>query len=334
MKILITGATGFIGRHVVKSLIEKLNISQDSAKASPMDSQFLQLVIVTRNQKQARQILMNSESTQLADIGKVEFQFIEKDLNHEALSSNDFKGVSTIIHLLGESIDGRWTEIKKSKIMNSRTQSAMNLLINLPESIETILLTSAVGFYGDRSNELLNEDSSAGKGFLAETCIQVENIFQTYQSNNPKLRLCILRLGVVLSKSGGALKKMLPLFANNLGANLGHGQQWMSWISLQDVVKVILQAIGDQQFYGIINLVHSQTIQNQDFTKKLCRELHTLQWPSVPQFLLKLLMGEMSDLVLVSQKVDCVRLKKMNYQFLFSSLEEFFKLEFSKSKSN
>ena len=126
---------------------------------------------------------------------------------------------------------------------------------------------------------------------------------------------------------------MLPLFANNLGANLGKGLQWMSWISLQDVVKVILQAIDDQRFHGIINLVHSQTIQNKDFTKSLCKELHTLQWPSVPQFLLKLLMGEMSNLVLGSQKVDCVRLKKMNYQFLYSSLEEFFMLEFSKSKN-
>lgn len=296
MKILMTGGTGLIGQEIGKKLVALGH----------------EVAVVTRNQKTAKQSL-SFKST-----------FIECDLNINALSPSDFNGIDAIVNLLGESVDGRWTEKKKKLIYDSRVNTAKNLLKNCPESVKAVVTASAQGIYGNRADEEINETSFIGTGFLADVCKDWEREF----SEQVKSRLVIFRIGLVLSRKGGALKKLVNLFRKNLGANLASGQQWMSWISLEDLSDLFVKAIVDSQMLGVYNAVNSSPVRNAEFTKTLCSELDVLQLPNVPSFVLKIVLGEMSELVLSSAKIKPQKLlQEFNYQFKHNDLEKFFKEE-------
>jgi uncharacterized protein len=296
MKILMTGGTGLIGQEVGKKLVALGH----------------EVTVVTRDKKTARQNLSFKAT------------LLECDLNTKALSSADFNGIDVIVNLLGETVDGRWTAQKKKLIYESRINSAQNLLKNCPETVKTVVTASAQGIYGDRKNEEVNESSFIGSGFLADVCKDWEREF----SQNVKSRLVILRIGLVLSRKGGALKKLVNLFLNNLGANLANGEQWMSWISLEDLSDLFVKACTDNQMQGIYNAVNDSPVTNAEFTKTLCEELNVMQLPSVPSFVLKGVLGEMSELVLSSAKIKPARLiQELKYSFKHTSLEEFFKEE-------
>ncbi|MGZ3726727.1 MAG: TIGR01777 family oxidoreductase [Pseudobdellovibrio sp.] len=283
MNILMTGGTGFIGRELGFLLVNSGH----------------KLKIVTRNAASAKEKLTFNCET------------IERDLNSEPLIASDFADIDAIINLAGETIDGRWTTQKKTHILESRKQSAKNLLLNCPEAVKTIVTVSAQGYYGDRGQEDLDENSKKGEGFLAEVCEAWEKPFLEIQNK----RVVILRLGLVLSKKGGALRKMLPIFQNNLGAQFGDGEQWMSFISLKDLVRLFADAVEDKAFRGIYNAVNNHPIQNKDFTKILADTLGVWQMPAVPKFVLKILLGEMSELILSSLKLYSFRIKQTEFEF-------------------
>lgn len=302
MKILMTGATGLIG----SELGQKLNEMGHT------------ILVVTRSKNKALENL------------PFYAEIIEWDLNTTPLKPDYFNDVDVIINLAGDNIDGRWTEKKKKQILDSRTQTAMNLLINCPGTVKTIITASAQGYYGERGSEELNEASPAGTGFLAEVCKQWEAIFTQHQSKYPEQRIVILRLGMVLSKKGGALRKLISIFQRNIGAVLGSGKQWMSYISLTDLTRLIVEAVKNSQYRGVINVSNNAPITNKEFSRALADRLEVVLLPRVPAFFLKLILGEMSELVLTSTKVIPAKLNNLGFKFedqnIFSLLEHELKL--------
>ena len=292
----MTGATGLVG----SSLGEKLTDLGHS------------IVVVTRNSVKAREQLTFS-----ADI-------IICDLNNIPLSPENFNGIDAIVNLVGESIDGRWSRKKKNEILNSRVSSSKNLLKNCPSSVKTIITASAQGIYGDRGNEELNEQSKEGEGFLSDVCRDWEAEFKNRQQ-----RVVILRLGIVLTKKGGMLKKISALFQKNLGAILGTGNQWMSYISLNDLVNVFTNALTNEKYTGVINAANNNPVTNAVFTNALSKQLNVRQLPRVPSFVLKIVLGEMSHLVLDSTRVNPQRLNELGFHFNDNNLDKILTEELS-----
>jgi uncharacterized protein len=295
-KILITGATGNLGRKVG---FELSKLGHD-------------IIVVSRSEKSARE--------------KLSFpaQIICKNLNAEALTAQDFIGIDSVIHLMGETIDGRWAESKKSEILNSRIQSSKNLLLNMPDSVQTVISASAQGFYADAKDQFLSEDSPKGQGFLNDVCDQWEAPFR-----NLKQRAVQVRIGIILDPQSGALKKMIPLFQKNLGASLASGQQYMSWISIHDMTNVILHALENENLSGPVNCSALNAVTNSEFTKYLCDALDVLKLPNVPVFILKLLFGEMSVILTGSIRMNPKKLLDSGFKFKYTDLRTYFEAEIS-----
>ncbi len=297
MKILITGATGFIGQELGKALVRKGH----------------EIFAVSRSQKSAELHL-----TYPAHI-------IEGDLNKTPLDSAKLKDIEVAIHLAGENVgSSRWTNERKEKIRNSRTQTTANLLQSLPKTLQTLVSASATGVYGNRGDEVLTEDSSHGAGFLAQVCQDWEKTTQEDLKKFPNTRHVTLRSGVVFGSFGGAFTKMLTPFRFNLGGVLGDGEQWMSWIHLDDMVALYVKAIEDSKMHGIYNAVAPEPVTNKQFTMTLVTALDVHQGPPVPKMALKLLFGEMSSAILDSQKVKSERLQNFKFQYptLQAALDE------------
>ena len=244
---------------------------------------------------------------------------VECDLNTTPLPAESFFGVNAVINLTGESIDGRWTSAKKKKIRDSRVLSARHLLANCPANLSTIITASAQGIYGDRGDETLTELSPTGKGFLAEVCLAWEAEFR-----NQSQRVVILRFGMVLGKGGGALQKLIPLFKKNLGAPLGKGNQWVSYVSLMDLVAVIGEALINPAYIGVINVANNNPVTSAEFSKTLCKSLKVWCLPHVPAAVLRIMLGEMSELVLSSVRLKPEKLNKLGFKFQYESLEKIF----------
>ncbi len=294
MKILITGATGFIGRELGKELVRRGH----------------QIVALSRNAEKAKL--------------KLPFpcQVIEGDLTEKAIDSSQFSQVEAVIHLAGENVgDGRWSEERKKEILDSRVKFTENLLLSLPSSLQIFLGASATGFYGSRGEEQLSESSSAGQGFLADVCIKWEAATLKCGEKFPNARLAILRTGVVLGPFGGALMKMLAPFQMGVGGVLGSGKQWMSWIHLQDLVSLYVFALENKQVSGIFNATAPEPVQNKQFTKILADNLEQSPGPQVPAFAVQLLFGEMGSVVLNSQRVLAKKIENLGFRFQFAGIE-------------
>jgi uncharacterized protein (TIGR01777 family) len=183
-----------------------------------------------------------------------------------------------------------------------------------------MISASAVGYYGDRKDEELTEESSSGSGFLAEICKEWEKVFQDKQGEFPQTRFVQVRIGVVLSKTGGALEKMKMPFKLGLGGALGSGQQWMSWIHLEDLVNLFIHLLDREDLRGPVNAVSPNPVKNIDFSSVLAARFGKSLGPRVPEMALKLLLGEMSQVVLSSTKVLPRRLLHSGFQFKYSDL--------------
>jgi uncharacterized protein len=233
-------------------------------------------------------------------------------------------GFDAVIHLAGESIFGRWTARKKQNILHSRVEGTRNLaqaLAQAEEKPNVFVCGSAIGYYGDRDEELLREESAPGAGFLAEVCQQWEEA--TTPAVQADIRTAHLRTGIVLSAQGGALGAMLLPFKLGLGGRVGDGKQWMSWIHVQDLVGAIHHILKNDLLQGPVNMVAPRPVRNEEFTKTLAGVLSRPAIFPMPTFAVKAVFGEMGeDLLLASQKVEAGKLISSGYPFRYRELKE------------
>ena len=290
--ILITGSSGLIGTKLIRSLQDK--------------GYFVS--VLSRNPEK------------LKAVKAFKWNIEEQTIDHEAL-----KDVDTIIHLAGAGIaDERWTKSRKQLIIDSRVLSTKLLYKAIEETkapIKTIISASAVGFYGDRADEILNENSANGTGFLAECCQQWERAVD--EGLKFGVRLVKFRIGLVLSKQGGALAKLETPVSFFLGAPLGSGKQWMPWIHVTDLLAVFEKAIENSKLDGTYNACSPIPVTNLEFTKILAKTLFRPVWPiKVPEFILKAVLGEMSEVVLISNHTTSQKLINSGFKFRYAGLDE------------
>ncbi len=234
------------------------------------------------------------------------------------------RGHDAVVHLAGESIGaGRWTAKKKGRIRESRVRGTRLLaesLARLPQPPKVLLCASAVGFYGDRGDEILTEQSARGRGFLADVCQDWEAV--TRSALAAGIRVVRLRFGMILAASGGALARIAPIFHLGLGGRLGGGQQWMSWIALHDAVGAIVHALQTSSLSGAVNAVSPNPVRNAEFTTLLGKALRRPAVFAVPRFAARLLLGEMAEeLLLSSARVVPEMLTRSGYVFSYPHLE-------------
>lgn len=241
----------------------------------------------------------------------------------QPISPETVSGFDAVIHLAGESIIGRWTAVKKEKIRESRIAGTSNLaeaLANANVKPRVFISSSAIGYYGDRGDEILKEESPAGTGFLPEVCREWE--VATEAAAKAGIRTVQIRTGIVLSTAGGALAKMLTPFKLGLGGIVGSGRQWMSWIDVRDMVGAIQHIVKTDQLRGPVNLVAPTPVRNAEFTKTLASVLSRPAFFPMPAFVVKLLFGEMGETVLLgSQRVEPRQLVASGYPFQFRDLQ-------------
>ena len=212
------------------------------------------------------------------------------------------EGLSAVIHLSGANVSAhRWTVAYKREILQSRVQTTrtlVDLLHRLEKPPRTFLCASAIGIYGSRGDEILSESSPAGQGFLAETCREWET--EASRAAQAGMRVVNLRFGVVLSPEGGALRQLLPIFRSGFAGRLGTGRQWMSWITMDDLVRAVAYILQTESIRGPVNLVAPIPVTNAEFTRALAHELRRPAALPVPRFAVRLVFGDMADEALLS----------------------------------
>jgi uncharacterized protein len=289
MKLLISGSHGLVGQALVKSL----------------EADGHEIFRLVRHAP-------NSDSE------------IEWSPDRYSIALARLEGFDAVVHLAGESIaSGRWNEEKKRKIRESRvkgTKLLSDALANLARQPKTLISASAIGYYGNRDDEVLTETSAPGDDFLASVCVEWENA--TAHAAEKGIRVVNTRFGIILDSKGGALAKMLTPFRMGVGGKIGSGKQWMSWIALDDVVGAIEHALASQTMKGPVNFVTPNPVRNAEFTKTLGRVLSRPTILPIPAFGARLVFGEMADaLLLSSQRVEPEQLDTAAYQFRHAQLE-------------
>jgi len=289
VRILISGASGLIGR----ALTDRLRSAGDSVQ------------ILVRRKPQA---------------AKDEIWW---DIDAGVLDSARLSGLDAVVHLAGKPIASRWTEETKQSIRDSRvrgTKKLAELVAQLPQKPKVFISASAVGFYGSRADESLDEDSPAGAGFLADVCCEWEAA--SWAARDAGIRTVQLRTGIVLSGAGGMLARVLPHFRMGAGGIVGTGQQWLSWISLADALAAIEHVIATAGLVGPVNLTAPQPVPNLEFSRTLARLLGRPTLVPLPAFAVKVLFGEMGEELLLSgQKVIPKRLTDSGFSFAHPDLD-------------
>ncbi len=295
MKVLVTGATGFVGKRVVEQLLAGGD----------------EVVVLTRNIAKAA-LSLGSECK----------YFLWSDTS-VAPGPEVFEGVDGIINLMGEGIaDKRWDDDQKKKIYDSRiigTKKLIEGFRSLDKKPAVLISTSAVGIYGNRGQEEIQEDSSLGSDFLATVCKDWE--LEANRAKEYKLRVAIIRTGVVIGRNGGALKKMLPIFKLGAGGPVGSGTQFMSWIHVDDLALMYVEALRNPSIQGVLNGTAPYPTTSKEFAKVLGRVLKRPAFAPAPAFALKLAFGEMSQVLLEGQKVLPLRFKENKFRFRYPTLE-------------
>jgi uncharacterized protein len=294
MKVIVTGSTGLVGRALVRSLLADGNS-------------------VTR--------LVRGGAQTFSAPGT---RAVRWEPDEGVIDAKELEGHDAAVHLAGEPIaEGRWTQERKRRILESRVKGTRLLaetLARLEEKPKVLVSASAIGFYGDRGDEVLREESASGEDFLSEVCREWEKA--TLAASQAGIRVVHLRIGIVLSAEGGALAKMLAPFKLGVGGRVGSGRQYMSWITLDDLVGVIRRALADESLRGPVNAVAPNAVTNEEFTKALGRVLGRPTFLHVPAFAARLAFGEMADaLLLSSARVEPARLKEAGYEFSQTEIE-------------
>jgi len=247
-------------------------------------------------------------------LGK-QLQNLETDLDSETL-----EGCYGVVNLAGESINSRWTAARKERILNSRIKTTAGLvkaMTHLKNRPKVFISASAVGYYGPRGDEELSETAPAGTDFLATVCSRWEE--EALRAQDLGVRVVLLRLGVVLALGGGALQQMLLPYRLFAGGPVGSGRQWFSWIHLEDLMKVIQYALNNNTLEGPVNATVPQPVTNQEFSRILGEVLHRPSWLPVPAFMMRLVFGEMADMLLNGQRVIPEKLVRSGFEFKYLS---------------
>lgn len=255
---------------------------------------------------------------------RIDEQAIFWDPSRGLLKADYVDGFDAVVHLAGEGIaSGRWTKSKKARIRDSRVKGTRLLcegLARVKNPPRTFICASAIGYYGNRGDQLLREDSSPGEGFLAEVCKEWEA--QSAPLRDRGTRIIFLRFGLILSPKGGALGKMLPPFKMGFGGVMGSGNQYMSWIALDDAVAAIVHVLMNHSIRGPVNVVSPNPVRNYDFTRALGEALSAPTILPMPGVLARIIFGEMAkDLLLSSQRVEPTQLQKSGFQFGYPTLD-------------
>jgi len=294
MKIFITGGTGFVGSHLTRQLT----------------GQGHEVTLLTRSIKPGRSLPQGAS-------------FLKGDPTRPGPWQQQAPEHDVFINLAGASIFSRWTAEHKKAMRDSRLLTTRNLVeaISSGEKGERVLIsTSAIGYYGFHGDEELNEEDPPGNDFLAVLCRDWEA--EALKAEAFGVRVVRCRFGIVLGDKGGALDRMIPLFNKGLGSPLGSGRQWFSWIHQQDLSRSLLFLIGQKEASGPYNCTAPNPVRNRDLTKVLAKVLGKPAFmPSVPGFVLKLIMGEFGNVLLQGQKVLPRRLFSLGFQFQFPELK-------------
>jgi len=242
----------------------------------------------------------------------------------QSSSAIDFMGHTAVIHLAGEPVDQRWNEETKRRFHESRigtTQAVVSAIAKCPvdKRPQVLVNASAVGFYGDRGDEKLNESSAAGSGYLADLCVAWEEA--AIEAEKLGVRVVRMRIGIVLGRDGRAFKKLLAVFKCGIGGRLGSGKQWMPWIHIDDLRAAIIHAVESENLSGPVNGTAPAPERNADFTRKLATSLHRLAILPVPGFALKLALGDFGNALLAGQRATPDVLLEDGFHFQFPTLE-------------
>ena len=293
MNVLITGGTGFIGKQLIQLLLKQGHS-------------------VTNLSTQRNQERVISEHFQ-----HVYWNPTSKEINKKLLPE-----IQGVIHLAGFSVANKWTAANKALMVSSRISSTEFLceLLNEMNSKPAVFVgASASGFYKN-SAEVQDETAEKGTGFLSDLTQQWEEACSTLESSIRKIHL---RIGVVLSANDGALKKLTPIFKAGIGSAVGDGKQYMSWVHEQDLIELFSYCISNDVPSGVYNATSTTPVTNQEFSKTLAQVLHRPFFlPKTPAFFLKLIFGEMAQLVLVSQRLSNAKITSTGFQFQFKTIQE------------
>jgi uncharacterized protein (TIGR01777 family) len=295
-KVIITGATGLIGRNLVKDLL-KSNYK---------------VTAIVRDENKSKKILPS------------EVEFVNWDFNSADMIKGFLENSFSIIHLAGAGVFAkRWNKSYKEKIYSSRVASTkllVEIISQLNNKPESLIVASGVGYYGNRGDEILSEDSKPGEDFLAKVCIDWEKEASSVQQFG--VRWVSVRTGIVLSLEDGALRKMLLPFKFFLGGALGSGKQFFPWIHIKDITAIYQFAIENYNCTGAINAAAPQIITMKDFASELGRVLNRPSFFIVPQLVLKILLGEAASDIISSQQISVEKLVKIGYKFKFPFLKD------------
>jgi len=290
--ILLTGATGMLGKYLIQSLLNA------GHKVS----------VLSRKPQTISQV-----------------KVFLWDVDKEQIDPRCIEGVDTVIHLAGENIAGeKWTEKRKKEIIDSRVMSAGLLFKTISaykNQVRVFISAAAVGYYGNRGDEILTESSPAGNDFMSDCCVAWEQAAD--QGKKLGLRVVKIRTGVVLGKDGGALPQMAKPIQLFVGAPLGTGKQWVPWIHYEDMNQIYMHFVDDQSAEGVYNACAPFPVTNKTLTRAIAKALHRPVWPfSVPEAVMKLILGEMSAVVLNSTNTSAQKILDAGFIFKYTHLED------------
>ena len=295
-KIIITGATGLIGTKLSKALINRGD----------------KVIVFSRNTSKAK--------TEIPDA----YKYVEWDYECLEHWQNEINGVDAVIHLAGVNVFGkRWNVSYKKNILESRIVSTSNLVKAIKNSTSkpsVFISSSAIGFYGDKGNEIIDETSLPGDDFLASVCKKWEE--EASEVEKFGVRHAGIRTGIVLNPNDGALKQMLLPFKLFLGGPIESGRQWFSWIHVDDIVGIYLFSLDNTLIKDGVNAASPNPVTSKDFAKTLGKVLHRPYIFPVPRFAMKITLGEVADVVTASQRVYPKKLIDFDYRFKFENLRE------------
>lgn len=297
MKIFMTGGTGFVGHHLAMALLEDGH----------------QITAVGRSDKPTA--LSEHQS----------FTFLKADTTKSGNWQNSVAGHDIVINLAGKSIFTKsistyWTKKVKEQIYNSRVLTTRNLAASLEEAGDTVFFsTSALGYYGDRGEDVLTEEEPPGDDFLATVCRDWES--EALKVQTDRIRVVVTRFGIVLDRDGGALASMIPAFKLFLGGRLGSGRQWFPWIHLQDLIAAYRFAINHTDISGPVNWCSPHPVRNIELTKTLADKLNRPVMLPTPAFILTTVLGGFGKALLYSQRTQPALLHKAGFQFVYGDID-------------